>query len=427
MRIFLDQAITLAIALVVVSQLVPLDSSAQTWAFGDEASAAIAVDKSGAASDGTLYDEAASAGTTDRAEAVPVVVEKVATRVFSEKIRVQGTLESKYFAFVSPRIPGVIEEIFVDEGYEVKAKETKLFRTDALKLEKAVEVAKQNVNVTRCSRQVQEAGLLQVQVDLKKAELDFKRFASLYERKVTNADQIETKKKGYDKSLAQLKYSESLVALAKEEEKKAATALTIAQKDLGDTVIFAPLSGKISKRMVEPGAYGAPGVPVFRIDDVKRLEVSANLPGELYDRVEVGTTTVRLERTDGWMNLKVSYKSPTIDSSYRTFEIKCVLEGDQKFAVPGALVSLEVIISSKKTLGVSSAAIERRASGPAIFTTDGEIARLVPISTGLESDGWTEIGDATEHPEKPITEGMSVIVKGQFLLDDGRPVMITNR
>ena len=80
-------------------------------------------------------------------QAIPVVVTQVRSRMFERYIAVQGNLESKNFAVVSPRIAGTIEEFYVDEGDAVVGGKTKLFKTDAIKLQEALEVQKHLLDV----------------------------------------------------------------------------------------------------------------------------------------------------------------------------------------------------------------------------------------------------------------------------------------
>ena len=47
---------------------------------------------------------------------VSVVISRVESRVFERFLAVQGNIESKNFAMVSPRIAGTIEEIYVGRG-----------------------------------------------------------------------------------------------------------------------------------------------------------------------------------------------------------------------------------------------------------------------------------------------------------------------
>ncbi|HOX38397.1 MAG TPA: efflux RND transporter periplasmic adaptor subunit [Candidatus Brocadiia bacterium] len=346
--------------------------------------------------------------------AIPVVLAEVQVRKLEETVSAKGTLEARNFALVSPRIPGVLEEVAVREGDDVKAGETALLRTDRLKLEKAVEIARQNHKVATCARQEKEAYLEKIEVELRKAKADYDRYKSLLEEKVVTRNAYELMETSYDKARASQGHAASLLQLAREEETKAASAVGIAEKDLKDATVLAPISGKVSRRMAEPGEMGAPGIPALRIDDLTAIEASAYLPGQYYERITKGETRIRLGANGQWWGeYAVSYKSPTVDPTLRTFEIKCDLAGDGARIVPGALVDAVAIFSQREAVAVPSESVQRRAGGLALFIADGQIARMKMIQTGLESDGWIEVTGGE------IKAGDRVAVKGQFLLNDG--------
>jgi RND family efflux transporter MFP subunit len=208
--------------------------------------------------------------------------------------------------------------------------------------------------------------------------------------------------------------------MAREQERRAAASLRIAEKGLRDALVLAPIGGRVSKRLAEPGESGKVGTPVVRIDDPSRIEAIAFLPGQFYARVRKGESRIRIAGTGGdWSReVRVSYRSPVVDPSLRTFEVRALLPGDGERVVPGVLVNMEFLLNERKGLGVPASAVLERSSGKVIFVTDGKTARPVSVETGYETDGWAEIRRGALKP------GESVVVEGQSLLDPGTPVRI---
>jgi len=93
---------------------------------------------------------------------IPVVLTPLRLMVFEDIIAVQGNMESKNFAMVSSRIPGTIEEIYVDEGETVIAGQTKLFQTDDLNLNKAVKIQNHELEVADFEKRKKAAELERV-------------------------------------------------------------------------------------------------------------------------------------------------------------------------------------------------------------------------------------------------------------------------
>ncbi len=354
-----------------------------------------------------------------QSELVPVVVTNPVRRTFEQVIRTQGNVEAKNVAMVSPRIPGTLEEIFVDEGDYIVAGRTKLFQTDAVKLQQNVTIRQHDLAVTRCALQQAEASLEKVTADFEKAELDFKRFGRLLAKEATTQDVFEQQQSQYKQLAASKKVSQAQVKLVAEQVRQAEAALIIAEKDLADTEVLAPINGVVSMRMAEPGEMGSPGVPVVRIEDPNLVEVSAFLPAAAYPAVMADQTPMRVTVAGKELGDRmISYKSPTIGAKLRTFEIKCLLENPPVGVAPGAMADIAVILASREGLGVPAVSVLQRSGQSVVFTVEGNVAQRRDVVTGLENDGWIELLDGG------ITESMQVVSMGQDMLNDGLTVSV---
>lgn len=347
----------------------------------------------------------------------PVVTTVSEERVFERLVDVQGSLDAKNFALVSPRIKGVLDNVFVREGDSVVAGETKLFQTDSLKLERTLDITRNQKRIAQLALEEKKAALEKTQADYNKAEKDYQRSRELFERKVISASQFDTDKLAYDQQQAQIKLAKTTVDLAAEQARQSGNSVSIAEKEVRDSVVVAPINGIVSKRLAEPGENGDAGVPVIRIDDVKELEAVAFIPGQFYANIEPGATKVRISIFNKKIGeFLVEYKSPAIDSALRTFKIKAVVEGDGTHSVPGTLADMRVILYSEKGVGVPREAIQRRSDKSWVFIAEGNIAKMVEIKPGLETDGWVKV----ENADFPV--GAKIVIQGQFLLEDGSPI-----
>ncbi|MBN2372691.1 efflux RND transporter periplasmic adaptor subunit [bacterium] len=356
---------------------------------------------------------------TTEEQRIPVVTTPVRIRKFEERLNVHGTLEAKHFAVVSARTPGAIENIFVDEGDRVVAGKTRLFQIDALKLKRNVEKEAQEVSVTKYARIEAEANLERVQADFHKAEIDYERFKRLFQKKAVTAEAMEGQESRYKQTEAQLRYARTSVDLAGEKEKKAEAALAIAEKDLRDALVYAPITGRISRKIREIGEMAQPGQPVLRIEDPSVIEVSAYLPAEYYDRIIPEETPMYIKvYGDELRDRTVTYKSPTIHPQLRTFEVKCLIKDPPENFVPGALAEVAILLERRDGLGVPTDAVQIRGERSVIFTVQDQTARMIEVNTGLETDGWTEIRDSK------LPENTPIVTMGQFLLNDGAAVRI---
>jgi len=350
---------------------------------------------------------------------VAVVTTPATRRTFERSLAVQGNVEAKNFAMVSPRLEGTIEQIAVDEGDPVAAGETVLFEIDAIAIEKNVQIAQHNLTVAVASRREAEANLEKVKVDFHKAKLDYERFQRLYEKQAVTADAFEQQESRYQQMVAAVKLAEAQVDLTAARHAQAEASLAIAEKDLADATVTAPITGVVSARLKEPGEQGNPGAPVLRIDDPSVLEVAAFLPAEHYAEVAPGQTPMRI-RVSGVdiADQVVTYKSPTVDPKLRVFEVKCLLASPPQGVAPGAMAEIVVVLDSREGLGVPLRAVQQRAGRDVVFVVENQTTHQKTVNTGFESDGWIEL------TEGDVTAGDAVVTMGQTMVEDGTAVTV---
>lgn len=345
---------------------------------------------------------------------VRVVLTPISKRTFERRAVVQGNLEAKNFADVSARVEGAIEAIFVNEHNDVVAGKTKLFQVDSLNLRRAVDVRRQDLAVAECSLREAQAGLEQVDAQLEKADLDLRRYERLHESNTVSSDAFEGVQSQHKQIEAARKHSVSLVDLQKELVRQAGTSLSIAEKNLSDSLAYAPIDGTVSKKYYEVGEMPEKGKPVIRIEDTSVIEVSAFLPAQFYADVHPGETMVSIqvgEKDVG--DHAVSYVSPTVDPQLRTFEVKCTLTDPPEGVVPGAMADVSVVLERTEGLGVPSQAVQHRGDDDVVFIVESEAAHSVKVETGLQTDGYILLKDCS------LSEGASVVTQGQNFLNDG--------
>lgn len=350
---------------------------------------------------------------------VPVMVTPAAMRQFERALVVQGNVETKEFAMVSPRMGGTLEAIYVDEGDAVVAGRTKLFQTDAVSLERNLQVKEQATIVAQCASREAAASLDKVTVDLRKAELDYNRFKRLYDQNAVTADAFEQQQSRYQQLQAARTLAEAQVELNVAKQTQSKAELDIARKELDDATIYAPIGGTISQRLREPGEMGSPGQPVLRIDDTSVLEVAAFLPAENYGEVAPGQTPMRVRVSGVDLGSQVvTYKSPTIHPKLRTFEVKCLLKDPPAAVAPGAMAQIAVVFETRQCLGVPSSAIQNRSGGTVVFVVRDGFARQEVVTTGIETAGWIEI------LKGEVKENEPVVTLGQNMLNAGAAVQV---
>lgn len=363
--------------------------------------------------------EAASDAKDDR-QTVLVRTGILQKRLLHELLQVNGTLESKDKAVISSRVGGTIAEVNFDLGDTVKAGEV-LFRIDDRSYRDAVQVAAATLAAQEAAVKVAQANLSKAQAELHKADLDALRFKRLHDSGNASSNELETYQLSQERAKSGVDYAQASLQAQIAQVELAKATLAIKQKDLEDTVIKAPFDGRIAARMHDPGEEVAARTGVFSLIDPGIVRAALSLPSEYYGRIEPGETAIQLEiggRKYG-RQVKVTSKSPAIETGLRTFEIKAEFSNDDpELLVPGAMLSASIQLSSREAFAVPLEVPLKRESAVVLFAVDEGKARALAVTTGIEESGWVEVDG------EQLAEDMQYVVDGQFQIDDGTPLRI---
>jgi len=344
--------------------------------------------------------------------ALPVKITPAATRDFDRRFVTQGTLESKYYANVAARVGGNLDAIWAEDGDRVEAGKTRLFQIDPVTLSNAVVSAEKNLAVARAGLRVSEAAADKAETEFRKAELDYNRYARLHGKGTVTDNEYETYETAYAAGKASVRLARSQVELAAAQIGQAEAALQTARKNLEDALIVAPVSGIVSKRNAEPGEQIAVGQTLLRIDDPTVVEASAYLPAQFYPEVAEEKTTFALTVNGKRIGrYPAVYRSPTIDTTLRTFEVKGLVR-DNPLAVPGDMAEFTFVFETRKGLAVPDVSVLERLDRHVVFVEKDGKARMTDVKTGLRNDGWTEILEGLAEGDRVLSEGQSQATDG---------------
>src|SRR5438132_12988922 len=218
-------------------------------------------------------------------------------------------------SLISPKTEGYIKEVRVRDNEPVTAGQV-LFAIDdrdfAAKLaqaEAAIATAEASVATYATRLKLQQAmidqaaaSLRSAEADLSRAQLDFKRYTALATSDYASRQRYESADADSRKADAALgKARAALVAeqsqLAvlesqkREEQAKLAQArasLQLAQNDLDNTVIRAPVAGVAGNRAGQVGQYVKPGTQLLSLVPLARIYVTANFKETQLTRIRPG-------------------------------------------------------------------------------------------------------------------------------------------
>lgn len=351
------------------------------------------------------------------ARAVAVICKSPKRMEFVRGVSVAGDVRAVGFALVSARVPGTLDEVRVDEGDRVRAGETILFRTDSIGLEQELEVARRGLDVADSSSREARANRKRLAAVHEQASRDTARYRRLRDQDVATIHQLELAETRLREAAATLEHAEAVVDLARARQAQSHSRLAIAEKNLQDSVVTAPIDGVVVERLREPGEMAGAGTPVLRLEDLSRLEVTAFLPEESYGEIVPGETPARIRSGSIDLGeLPLSFRGPVVDSKHRNFEVKVLVPDPPPGVVPGRLVQLTAVLEAREALGVPRHAVLERGGRSLVFVIEGGRALAVIVETGLPTDGWIEVlGEG-------LFEDSELVVEGQDWLEDGDAV-----
>ncbi|WP_119154786.1 efflux RND transporter periplasmic adaptor subunit [Caldimonas tepidiphila] len=187
----------------------------------------------------------------------------------SRTLEVSGGLRAVNSALVKARVAGEVREITVREGDAVQAGQV-LVRLDPSEHEARLRQAQQNAAAARAQAEIARRTLQNNQ--------------ALVAQGFISRNALET--------------AESNAAAARASAEAADAAADLARKVLADTVLRAPLAGRVSQRLVQPGERVGVDARLVELLDVSRLELEAALPPQ--DALQLRPGAAARLTVEGW-------------------------------------------------------------------------------------------------------------------------------
>lgn len=312
---------------------------------------------------------------------IPVEAQHVSTGNISSHYSTTAVLEAKEEAFVVARASGIIDAIYVEEGDYVEKGQT-LAQLDAKRYELNLEKAK---------------------AELQGIEQELAKINKVYSKKLVSDDV-------YDKLTAQ--------------HASAKASLAIAQLDLKEATIVAPISGYIAERNAKVGnlTESFQRERMFHIVQQKQLLGIVHLPEKELANIRKDQQAALSIAAIGNRTVPafVERVSPVIDAQTGTFKVTLRVPNEDNTLLAGmfAEVALEYDTHANATL------LPRRAllsidNADSVFVIKEGIAQKVSVKTGFQNAQHVEILSGLEGNEQVVTAG-------HHNLKDQSPVQVVN-
>jgi RND family efflux transporter MFP subunit len=220
--------------------------------------------------------------------------------------------------------------------------------------------------------------------------------------------------------LAQHLATNAQLAAAQKAVEDAIAAVEVQRKlgnDRNTEVITAPFNGYVTALTVALGDRVQPNTTVLKLAPTDRVQVTVGLQPEDAARVRAGMAAevVPVFTPDSRLSGVVRGATGTINPATKRVDVWVELAAAEQELVPGTAVSVEIVLEQHIGWVVPRDAVLRDGKGDYIFQVTGSKAERVPVTTGIETDKYTEIIGRID-TRRPI------VTVGNYELQDGMAV-----
>lgn len=393
-------------------------------------------------------EETASLPQVQTERIVPVQVTNIQRGEIKSFLTVSGLVEPKEIVRVFAKSLGQVREVLVSEG-DLVGKGDILMYLDDEQIRLQVAQAKANLDVVQSSLEKIKAGarpqeinqaeaaVRQAKISLDSTEENFQKMKKLFSEGAISEQQLDQAKNNYEIAKAQFEVtSESLklitegaslqdIKTVEAQVRQAQSALELAQSQLSNSIIKAPIGGKISSISVKTGEMVSSTIPLLSVFDTSELFVKTGISEKDIATINIGQKAeIFIDAFSGKNFLgEVINKGVMVDPISKTMEIKIKIVNSDIDIPIGMFARANILIAEiPETFIIPSTALTRKADGLYVFVVDKEEDIVVkrPITIGITQGNQVEVIGGLQGDE-------TVVILGNIALEEGDRVRIINR
>jgi RND family efflux transporter MFP subunit len=332
-----------------------------------------------------------------------------------------GRMEACKSVEIRARVTGYLKSLHFQDGDEVK-KDQLLFEIDQRPFKAALAQA--------------EANLRLADAHLKRLDADFRRSQELFKSKTISRED-------FDKTSGDRDEAAEAVGVAK-------ASRDTAEINLDYTQVRAPLAGRISRRMIDPGnLVKADDTLLTRINSLDSMYVNFDINERSFIRlrrlmkegqiasVQENRAKVRLRLADEpeYLDPKgrpihegtIDFEDNQLDAGTGTYRVRAEVPNRDRFFSPGLFVRVRLPIGKPHpALLISEQALGTDQDQKFVFKLDDQNKTLVqPVEVGRKHDGLVEIkGEGLKATDRIIVNGLQRIRKGDEVVAKEVPMPV---
>ncbi len=342
----------------------------------------------------------------------PMTVELASARKssISQQVTVVGNLIGEATVLVAPRTAGRLQNVTVKLGDRV-SRGQRIAQIEDFDIQEQV---KQAV----AAAEVSAATIRQREADLKRSETNLARSKSLFDRQLLPRQTLDDNESTYQASVAQLD-------LARAQNAQSKARLDELKITLSNTIITSPVTGFVSKRTVDPGAFVSQNAPIVEVVDISTVRLVANIVEKDLRQLKVGDAAhVEVDAFPGEEFIgRIARVSPILDPATRTAPIEIEIPNATARLKPGMYARVDITVDTKKeALVVPITALVDLGGRRGVFQPlPDNTAAFRVVQVGTETGDTAEVIVGLQEGDRVITTGAAALRDGdRILLPGGR-------
>ncbi len=332
---------------------------------------------------------------------VPVSVTNVARMDVPILLRGLGTVQSMNAVQLRSRVDGLLQEVAVTEGQEVK-KGDLLAVIDPRPFKALLEVA--------LARRKQDLAALD------NARTELVRYTTLAQREIASKQKLDTVQMQVNQLTAALGANDALIAAA--------------ELNVTFCYIVAPFDARVGLRLVDPGnvVRAAEATPMFALTQIRPIAATFTLPQTVLPAVQEAMAKGKLpvvafgsdDRTELDRGSLLTIDN-AIDIATGTIKLKAAFPNGQDRLWPGQFVNLRMQVGTDQgALVVPTAAVQYGPTGQYVYIVKPDLTVVRQTVEVTRDNGKITL------ISKGLDEGQTIVTDGQSRLRTGTRVAVSD-
>ncbi|MBW2080786.1 MAG: efflux RND transporter periplasmic adaptor subunit [Deltaproteobacteria bacterium] len=301
-----------------------------------------------------------------------------------------GTVRSRAETDISAQITGRILEIIVRPGDKVEKGDPMIY-LDNRQLQAKFDQARQGLKAAKAKKEQAEQALVAAQAVFAQAEAQYNRIKTYFDQQAATKKDLEQAEASLKQAKAGVEQARKGVVAAGAGVQQAKEVVEEERVSLGYTNIIAHETGKVAKRLAEPGDLAWPGKSLLILYAPGALRLEAHVREGLIGKVLPGLKLrVAINALNATLEGTVEEVIPLADPLSRTFLVKVAIPAIASL-YPGMFGRLLVPLDVRQAVVVPRNAVYRVGQMEVVKAEkDGRWCDCF-VKTGKEIDGRVEI------------------------------------